>query len=662
MGREHLLAFALLAAVVAASVIVPVSEGAGDDMGLLLYEVNPKGEFEGVSVFNYGPSAIDMSEYSIYDGYGYITFSERLMVEPGARATFCSTASEGDPFSGRDMVYASGTGGVIVDKKFELNNSGDCVYLLKGDDTLDAMCYGNRTVSDQAQWSGRSVPVPSTGFLQRQGSSDTDTADDWFAYKPGRTSFPFDPDRRYDADVTPFTFPESGGIPVYRALESATETVDISIYLISSNNVYGLLAELEGRGVEVRLLLEGSPVSPKITDFLPQIRAVVDAGAEVRLINAGDSDGRYSFAHAKYAIIDGSTVVVTSENWAVANMNGKITEDPYSSKNNGNRGWGAVVESAGYSGFMEEVFENDFDTSYGDTVDFLEKYPNSKPASLTYTSPSQSGEFVTYHTEVVPVLSTDSSYEAMRYYISGCTERVYSQNQSLTSYYADLGESSPVMMMAERAHAGVDCRFMLSSEATDADNQIKLINSSTLVKAAAMSTPYLHNKGMVLDDVAWVSSINWTPTSVEKNRECGVAILSKEIADYLAGFFLADFDRYYSYGGISVDISEIKSSYRHGEEVTFSVTVKPVGEYTYVWDLGDGSDPITSKIPRVAVRPADGAHVLKVTVSDGMGNSQTVSHAYSVTEESGDLSGPWIYLAPILALIAGAAAYLRRHR
>jgi len=156
--------------------------------------------------------------------------------------------------------------------------------------------------------------------------------------------------------------------------------------------------------------------------------------------------------------------------------------------------------------------------------------------------------------------------------------------------------------------------------------------------------------------------VNWTPTSVEKNRECGVAILSEEVADYFAGFFLADFDMYYSYGGISVDISEIKSSYRHGEEATFSVTVKPVGEYTYTWDLGDGSDPITSKIPRVAARPADGAHVLKVTVSDGMGNSQTVSRSYSVTEESGDLSGPWIYLAPILAIIAAAAAFLRRHR
>ena len=662
MGRVHLLALALLAAIVAASLVSSVSEGAGDGDGLLLYEVNPKGEFEGVSVYNYGPSPVDMADYRIYDGYGYITFSAKLIVEPGARATFCSNASVDDPFSGRDMVYASGTGGVTVDKKFELNNSGDCVYLLKGDDTVDAMCYGNRTVSDPSQWSGRSVSVPQSGFLQRQGSSDSDTADDWFSYKPGRTNIPFDPDRRYDADVTPFTFPESGGIPVYRALESATKTVDISIYLITSDNVYGLLAELEGRGVEVRLLLEGSPVSPKITDYLSQIRAVADAGAEVRLINASDADGRYSFAHAKYAVIDGSTVVVTSENWAVANMNGKITKDPYSSKNNGNRGWGAIVESAGYSDFMEDVFENDFDTSYGDTVDFLEKYPNSKPASLTYTSPSQSGEFNTYRAEVVPILSPDSSYDAMEYYISSCTERAYSQNQSLTSYYANLGESSPVIMMAEQAHTGVDCRFMLSSEAADADNQVKLVNSSTLVKAAAMSTPYLHNKGMILDDVAWVSSVNWTPTSVEKNRECGVAILSEEVADNFAGFFLADFDMYYSYGGISVDISEIKSSYRHGEEATFSVTVKPVGEYTYTWDLGDGSDPITSKIPRVAARPADGAHVLKVTVSDGMGNSQTVSRSYSVTEESGDLSGPWIYLAPILAIIAAAAAFLRRHR
>ena len=662
MGRVHILALALLAAMAVSVLVAPGYDGSGDADGLLIYEVNPKGEYEGVSVFNYGASAVDMSDYRLYDGYGYVTFSGKLMVEPGQRATFCSKASAGDPFSGRDHVYTSGTAGVTVESKFELSNSGDRVFLLLGDSTVDAVCYGNRTIDDLSLWSGRSVPVPSSGFIMRLGAFDSDSADDWTVYVPGKTNFPFDPDRRYEADVTPFTFPESGGIPVYRALESATKTVDISIYLISSSNIYGLLAELEGRGVEVRLLLEGNPVSPKITDYLRQIRTVADAGAEVRLINAGDADGRYNYAHAKYAIIDGSTVVITSENWTFANMNGTITKDPYSPKDNGNRGWGAVIDSIGYSGFMEEVFENDFDTSYGDTVDFLEKYPNSNPTSLTYTSPSQSGEFATYHTEVVPVLSSDSSYEAMRYYISNCTERVYSQNQSLSSYYANLGESSPVMMMADRAHAGVDCRFMLSSGANDAENQVKMINSGTFVKAATMSTPYLHNKGMVLDDVAWVSSINWTPTSVEKNRECGVAILSADVADYFAGFFLADFERYYSYGGISVDISEIKSSYKSGEEATFSVTVKPVGTYTYVWDLGDGSDPIRSSIPRIAAKPADGAHVLKVTVSDDEGHVQTVSKDYSVVDDGDSMSGPWIYLAPVIALIAAAAAVLRRHR
>ena len=661
MGREHVLAIALLAAVLACTLAMPLSEGSGEADGLLLFEVNPKGDCEGVSVFNYGTSAVDMSGYRLYDGYGYVTFSEKLMVEPGARATFCAKVAEGDIFADRDRVYASGTCGVVVESKFELSNSGDCVYLLRGDLTVDAMCYGNKTVSDPAHWSGGSASVPSTGFLQRQGTYDSDSASDWFVYKPGKTNFPFDPDRRYSAEVTPFTFPESGGIPVYRALESAKSTVDISIYLITSGNVYGLLAELEGRGVEVRLLLEGSPVSPKITDFVSQIRAVYDAGAEVRLISGADG-GRYDFVHAKYAVIDGSTVVVTSENWTGPNMNGTITDDAYSSKNKGNRGWGAVVESTGYSEFMTEVFENDFSTAWGDTVDFLEKYPNSKPATLTYTSPKQSGSFRSYSTEVVPVLSGDSSYDAMKYYISNSTERVYAQNQSLTSYYADLGESSPVMMMAERAKAGADCRFMLGTSNENADQQVKLINASTFVKAAKMTDPYLHNKGMVLDDVAWVSSINWTPTSVEKNRECGVAILSADIADYFAEFFLADFDMYYSYGGISVDISEIKSSYKSGEEATFSVTVRPLGTYTYIWDLGDGSDPITSSISRISARPADGAHVLKVTVSDDQGNSQTVSRDYSVVDEGGFNSGPWIYLAPVIALIATIAAVLRRHR
>ena len=173
--------------------------------------------------------------------------------------------------------------------------------------------------------------------------------------------------------------------------------------------------------------------------------------------------------------------------------------------------------------------------------------------------------------------------------------------------------------MDQRANEGVDARLIISTGVEDYNGVELWINRSTAISAATLTSPYVHNKGIVSDDVAVVSSVNWTPNSFFNNRECAVAIYSSEIADFFADAFRADFERCYDYGGVSVDISEIESHYPAGEEVTFTVTVEPAGNYTYVWDFGDGSEPLTTTQSRVPHVPdlggkAGDTFTLKVTV------------------------------------------------
>ncbi|MCQ2085656.1 MAG: phospholipase D-like domain-containing protein, partial [archaeon] len=91
----------------------------------------------------------------------------------------------------------------------------------------------------------------------------------------------------YDAEVTPFTFPECEGIPILKTLKQATKSVDISIYLLSSKYALSILLEKQSEGVQVRLLIEGEPLDVDL-DSLTETRIMknlVDAGADVHVIN-----------------------------------------------------------------------------------------------------------------------------------------------------------------------------------------------------------------------------------------------------------------------------------------------------------------------------------------------------------------------------------------
>ena len=516
--------------------VVPIdsSDGAGPNDGILIYEVSAVND-KGVSLKNYSTATIDLKGYTVSDGEGSYTFSKSYKLPAGGTITLALTVTK-TPFTDRENVYLIDDNTIGLEKvkgTFNPSKDGDDIYLYDSNGkTVDAMCFGKTTISDTGIWNGTSVTKSTKYFLQRVDGNDTDSALDWIEIRiiPGQTQNPLEVDK-YTATVTPFLFPDSGGIPIYQALEKAQESVFIEMYELRSPNIYALLIQLEQNGVEVTILHEGAPVGNTVTQFASNMKALINAGGEVRFIGGTDVD-RYENVHAKFAIIDMETVIITSENWSATNCNGSLDDDPYKG-NDGNRGWGVIVENAGYAEYMKAVFDNDYSLDYGDTYDFDSKYSQVTPASLTYKAP-ETATFTSYTAPITPVLSNDNSYEAIEYVITNATERVYSQQQSLSSYYADLGETSPVMMMARQASAnpGMDAKFILSegmsnSDKEKAEQQVLLINSSTLVSAATMGTPYVHNKGVIGDDLVLVTSSNWTPTSVENNREAGVIINSK---------------------------------------------------------------------------------------------------------------------------------------
>ena len=701
-------ALALSIAVIAVLCVVPASwddaDAAGRLDGLMLYEISPDNP-EGISLYNYGNEPVDLRDYMVADQpsvsggrEGSLHFTQEIIVQPGTYVVLADADPETSMFTKGEDVYLTSSGndfGIETEGSFNMANGGDDIYLLSKDGTvLDALFYGDKEVDGSQYWTGEPVEIPSDGYIQRTGGTDTDSASDWSV--PGTLGLEFDPDLRYGAEVTPFLFPDHGGIPVYDTLESARVSIDIEIYMITSANLYALLIEKEHQGVEVRLLLEGNNINDNLGPYLPYIQQLVEAGGEVRMIGVG-SDGvadRFNLVHAKYAVVDGGTVIVTSENWTEDNLNGHLDDDPYdSTSGDGNRGWGAVVDSDGYAGFMSSVFENDWSMDYGDVKTFDELYGTPETGNaLTYQAPDDipSGYLRTFSAEVTPVLSNDDSYEALEYYISTAEERFYSQQQSFSTSFQNMNKDGLIGSIAERTSTmDLDCRLIFGSEG---EGFIDTINGSSKIKAAVMTKPYVHNKGIISDDHVWVSSVNWTPTSFHQNREVAVVIHSAEVADYFAGAFLNDFDRCYDYDGLRVDITEIQDTYEAGKEVTFTVdVVNGSGNYTYYWDFGDGTEVRETDEPRVCHTPVwngeeAAVYNLTVRVVDQDDGVEGEAHAtYVILKEGvqwGDQDQPgegdqdqsegdgvpsflseYMYiLAPLLVIILAVVGALSRSR
>ena len=687
LGKSLAIVMAVAAVICIVPVLSDTADAAGEMDGLMLYEVNPWNNHEGVSVFNYGDSAVDLTDYYISDNpkldsrEGYIFFNESIIVEPDTFVVIASESGDDCNFISRDgvSVYYIGNNGIDTSGSFNLANDGDDIYLFKDGEIIDAVCYGNTVIEDSALWASYvSVDDRKDVFFHRIGTYDSDSEDDWVDYIPGWTNNEFDPNQKFLSNVAPFLFPDHGGIPVYEALDSATKSVYIEIYMITEPNVYALLTDLVHRGVQVSVLLEGEVLSNNydpVEDMESYIQYFVDEGGEVRLIGVGDEGvvDRFSYVHSKYAVIDGTTVVVTSENWTPSNLNGSIDDDPYSG-NDGNRGWGAVIESKEYAEYMTAVFNNDFSMAYGDVKEFEDVHNDAVAVkSMTYEEPD-SISLDSYSAYVTPVLSNDNSYEAVQYYIQNSEFRVYAEQQSLGVEFRDMSPSSPVTMINERAKDGVDCFIILDDTNENNDDQVDVINKSSLVPAALMTGTTLHNKGLICDDYVWVSSVNWTTESFNNNREVCAVIESSEIADFFAEHILKDFNEFYlADGKPRIDISEIQETYTAGEEITLTVSVKPEGEYKYLWDLGDGSDVIESDIPRISCKPMfsgdASTYVLTVTVTDLDGQVlNSVTRDYTiVAEESGDvgdigelISDNLYILAPLIVIILGAIAAVSR--
>ncbi len=447
--------------------------------------------------------------------------------------------------------------GLLAQGTVSLSNTGGSISL--NDPTgacIDLICYGDAEPPGFG-WNGTPIPACGEGVVlfrnvNSSGPIDTDTAADWThprVFHIGQSHF-LPITIASQAEIIPFTSPDCSYPAITSEIRNATASLRLNMYEFTNVPLASELIAAVHRGVNVSILLEGAPVGG-ITDTEQAIAAtLIQAGAHLRFLHGSAEEHvytRYRFDHAKYLIVDGTTLVLTSGNWA---FTGVPVNPTY-----GNREWGIVIRDTQLSQYFTDVFTVDFDPSRCDSASI--EAMNFTAVSLVL--PSSDIPTGTYHpqfhivpvhepSKITPVLSPDTSETLVLQALQNATQSIYIQQLEMSLDWEGV-ENPFVTVLEAKASEGLDVRLFLndnpsyeSSSAAD----IEAALNGTGIKVQRCITdqsPFtaIHNKGVIIDNRSvLISSVNWNEVSVRENREAAVLVENPTVASYFAAVYLAD--------------------------------------------------------------------------------------------------------------------------
>ena len=395
---------------------------------------------------------------------------------------------------------------VGLDGRLRLANGGDDLRLRRGTDTVAAVRY--RSAPEAEVWN------VSRGAWRPLGATDL---------APVRTD---------GGRATAFVLPDAPDRTV-ETLRRADDRLLLAGYTLTSERVVEALLSARDRGVEVHVLLGGSPVGGMTDRQARLLDRLSAAGVDVRLPTGPYT--RYDHHHPKYAVVDDRALVLT-ENFKPAGTGGMSS-----------RGWGVVLENAEAADALAGLHATDRGwraaTPWG-------RYREGR--TFAAANPAV-GEFPARHdprrvsVEAATVLvGPDNAADAVAARIDAADERVLVQQVTIGSRDDRLLRA--VLRAADR---GVTARVHLSSGwYVEEDNEALAAWLNRRADAegwdleARVDDPdgykKVHSKGVVVDDTAVVGSLNWGRTSRTENREVAVALEGSAVAGYYASVFRAD--------------------------------------------------------------------------------------------------------------------------
>jgi phosphatidylserine/phosphatidylglycerophosphate/cardiolipin synthase-like enzyme len=349
---------------------------------------------------------------------------------------------------------------------------------------------------------------------------------------------------------------------VVSAIESAQSTLLINIYELSSPQIGDAVVGRIRAGVHVEILEEGQPVGGM---------SAAQKGVEAQIVQAMSSQDhfyemtskatsqkvnrRFRYDHAKYVIVDGSSLVIGSENYSPTGNAAPGTL--------GNRGWEVFIHDEALAEQFQSTFASDTSTQYGDILEIKKSSTQTSLSSKKAPVFSAANPVLTA-TSVNNFMSPTTSQAGLLGMINGAEKTLDIEQMTFNSTWGKNPGDSPLYdAVIAAARRGVKVRVLLNDETVfdhpskpskpvnrltyaDLNELAKKDDLPLTVRIAnlkAMGVDYIHNKGALVDgNETLISSINWDENSIENNRETAVVIKSPAVNAHYLALFTQDWD------------------------------------------------------------------------------------------------------------------------
>src|SRR5438093_10329253 len=348
----------------------PFSDAPLPDALLVRVYANTARDDEFVEIGNPHPESTDVSGWALTDREGTATFPLDSILQAGGRllVTRNATSYAEDTLETADFTMGPGDARQMEGDAPRLADAGDEVLLIDPSGAVvDAYAWGDSSYAGPG-WIGRTAERMGRGEIAVRGRDggggwvDRDTAEDWEGirhHRLGQSSFDSGAFELRGA-TTAVLSPDSGDLPLLRFLAAARSTIEVGVYTFQSERIASVLAAAAGRGVRVRVLLDGSPVGGVEEDEHRVVGGLLAAGVEVRWLAGGpDIVKRYRYLHAKYAIVDARVAWIGSENFGNAG---------FPPDREGNRGWSVIADDPDLAHILRDIFEADFNPRRRDSI------------------------------------------------------------------------------------------------------------------------------------------------------------------------------------------------------------------------------------------------------------------------------------------------------
>ncbi|HVP94926.1 MAG TPA: phospholipase D-like domain-containing protein [Methanoregulaceae archaeon] len=335
---------------------------------------------------------------------------------------------------------------------------------------------------------------------------------------------------------------------VYRHfIDNAGSEILVNVYEFTSPVMADALINAHKRGVNVTVLLEGGPVGGISAAENEICNRLTKEHIPVFLMGTtGTSHAPYRYNHAKYIVVDGKALFITSENFTNNGFPG--TGDT------GNRGWGICLYDRAAASYFRNVFLGDV---HGDGI-----FPTQgKPGNIMEVPHVEHAREFSPESycalNVTPVIAPDTSY-LIGDLLNGAQEQIdieqaYITNESPGVLNPYLGEAVNASRRGVHVRVLLDSYWFNTDGPNDNDELVAYINQVAKDEGLPLEArcagleenqiEKIHNKGVIVDSrKVLISSINWNTNSPTFNREAGVIIESPETGRYYGRAFTDDWD------------------------------------------------------------------------------------------------------------------------